>query len=139
MGQLDAAGHRKLFYYQFAWDSVPEPWDEVYGSVHAMDLPFAFGSFGRSLFSFAYGPDNRPRRRELSGLMTRSLGRFVRPGDPGHAGLDDRWRQWPASTVFDATKRRASGTAGTFVPPDAAPQPAYELPEGLVGPFGPVG
>src|SRR5690606_27920992 len=42
LNTLQAAGHQQLYYYQFGWNQEPAPFNEVYGSVHAIDLPFVF-------------------------------------------------------------------------------------------------
>lgn len=107
MNALQAAGEDRLFYYQFAWNQEPEPFCEVYGAVHAMDLPFVFGNFGRSVYSFAFSEANRPGRVALSRLVMTSLKRFVRSGDPAHRGLGRTWETWPSAMVLDATDRRA--------------------------------
>ena len=48
MDSLAAAGNHRLYYYQFGWNEEPAPFDDVYGAVHAMDLPFVFHNFGRA-------------------------------------------------------------------------------------------
>ncbi len=108
MNTLQAAGGEQLFYYQFAWDEEPAPFCQVYGAVHAMDLPFAFGNFGRSVYSFAFSQHNRPGRLDLSGLMTSSIRQFVRTGSPQTERLGRTWEQWPHAMVLDASADRAS-------------------------------
>lgn len=110
LNTLAAAGGDQLFYYQFAWNEEPPPFCEVYGAVHAMDLPFLFGNFGRSVYSFAFSAQNQPGRLELSGLMMDSLARFVRTGDPQHDGLGRQWAPWPSALVLDADQAEASTT-----------------------------
>lgn len=114
MTAVQESGNDRVFYYQFAWNNEPAPFDEVYGAVHAMDLPFVFGTFGRTVFSYAFSRDNRPGRLELSGLMMDSVGRFVRTGSPQTRDLGVRWGQWPASVVLDADDRRARVSTGSF-------------------------
>lgn len=108
MGALDADGAKQLFYYEFAWNEEPPPFCTVYGAVHAMDLPFVFGNFGKSVYSFAFSRANRPGRLALSDLMITSIGRFIRTGSPQHPGLGKTWEQWPKAMVLDADERRAS-------------------------------
>jgi len=110
MNALQSAGQAELFYYQFAWNQEPEPFCEVYGAVHAMDLPFVFGNFGRHVYSFAFSEANEPGRRQLSRMMMTAVRRFVRTGDPQHRGIGRQWRTWPAAMVLDATDRRARTT-----------------------------
>lgn len=114
MNTLVASGNQRVFYYQFGWNQQPEPFDQVYGAVHALDLPFVFGNFGRTVFSYAFSKANRPGRLALSDLMIDSIDAFVHTGSPQHRGLDNRWQQWPSSTVFDATDRRAWTCTGRF-------------------------
>jgi len=110
MNTLQAAGGSQLYYYQFAWNQEPAPFCKVYGAVHAMDLPFAFGNFGRSVYSFAFSEKNWPGRAELSDLFMTSIRQFVRTGSPQNARLGRTWAQWPNTMVLDATNAHASTT-----------------------------
>ena len=97
----------QTWYYRFDWNEEPAPFNTVYGASHAMDLPFAFGNFGRSALSFAFSTANRPGRLALSDAMMRSLGAFAATGHPQHAGLGSPWPNWPAKMVFDASATQA--------------------------------
>lgn len=114
MNSLRAAGNDRLFYYQFGWNQQPAPFDEVYGAVHAIDLPFVFRTFDDGLFTFSFSHRNEPGRLRLSDLMIDSIRAFVRTGTPQHGGLDARWGQWPRSMVFDATDTAATARPGAF-------------------------
>lgn len=114
MTTLQESGNRNVYYYQFAWDGQPEPFNEVYGSVHALDLPFVFGNFERNVFSYAFSTGDEPGRLDLSGQMIGAVERFVRTGNPQTGRLPVRWRQWPNSVVFDADAHRARITTGSF-------------------------
>jgi len=114
MGSLQAAGHDRLFYYQFGWNQEPAPFDTVYGAAHAMDLPFVFHTFDEGLFTFGFSRRNEPGRLRLSDLMIASIRSFVRTGSPQHAGLGARWGQWPDSMVFDADDTTATARPGSF-------------------------
>ncbi|HEX2544295.1 MAG TPA: carboxylesterase family protein [Ramlibacter sp.] len=93
-----------VWYYRFDWDEQPAPWNEIYGAVHVVDLPFIFGNFGPSLFSNVwFTTANRPGRLELSAAMMQSLGTFARNGDPNTTALGVSWPTWPNKLVFDAT------------------------------------
>ncbi|MFF2088294.1 carboxylesterase/lipase family protein [Nocardia sp. NPDC058176] len=116
MDSLRAAGNNRLFYYQFAWDREPAPFDVVYGSAHAMDLPFVFHTFDEGLFTFAYSRRNEPGRLQLADLMIDSIAAFVRTGSPQHADLGVRWDQWPRSVVLDAEDDSATVRPGAFNP-----------------------
>jgi para-nitrobenzyl esterase len=114
MDSLRAAGNDRLFYYQFGWNQQPAPFNEVYGAVHAMDLPFVFHTFDDGFFTFGFSHRNEPGRLRLSDLMIASIRAFVRTGSPQHAALGARWAQWPNSMVFDATDTHATARPGTF-------------------------
>lgn len=105
---LDAmarGGNRSLYHYRFDWNQEPAPFDQVYGAVHAIDLPFVFGTFGRTVFSYAFSQRNEPGRLRLSDLMIESVRGFVHRGSPQHRGLGRDWEQWPTSLVLDADDR----------------------------------
>ncbi|GAA2274371.1 para-nitrobenzyl esterase [Glycomyces scopariae] len=114
MDTLQDSGNRSVYYYQFAWDNEPAPFDDVYGAVHAMDLPFVFGNFDRNVFSYAFSEANEPGRLALSARMAGALRQFIRTGSPQTPAIPVRWGQWPASVVFDADDRRVRITAGRF-------------------------
>lgn len=114
MNAVQESGNDQVYYYQFAWDNQPAPFDEVYGAVHAMDLPFVFGTFGRTVFSYAFSRENRPGRLELSDVMMSSVRQFVRTGSPQTRDLGVRWPQWPRSVVLDADDRHARVSVGSF-------------------------
>jgi para-nitrobenzyl esterase len=112
MNSMRAAGNRNLYYYRFAWNQEPAPFDVVYGASHAMDLPFVFGTFDRGVFAFAFSRRNAPGRLQLSGLMMDSIAAFVRTGRPHHEALGTRWEQWPRSLLLDAGDRAATTSPG---------------------------
>ncbi|MFC6022150.1 carboxylesterase/lipase family protein [Plantactinospora solaniradicis] len=99
---LARSGNRSLYHYRFDWNQEPAPFDQVYGAVHAIDLPFVFRNFGRNVFSYAFSQQNQPGRLRLSDLMIASIRNFVDKGSPQHRGLGRTWNQWPASLVLDA-------------------------------------
>lgn len=93
-----------VWYYRFNWDKQPAPWNDIYGAVHVVDLPFIFGNFGPSLFSNVWFNDaNRTGRLELSAAMMQTVGNFARNGDPNNASLGVTWGTWPSKLVFDAS------------------------------------
>ncbi|MGK6306536.1 carboxylesterase/lipase family protein [Variovorax sp. DT-64] len=97
-----------IWLYQFDWDELPKPFDDIFGAAHAFDLPFVFGNFGPSLFAnISFTKANRPGRMALSEAMMKSLGAFAQSGDPNHPALGTAWRPWPSRIVFDATPEAA--------------------------------
>jgi para-nitrobenzyl esterase len=93
-----------VWYYRFDWDKQPAPWNDIYGAVHVVDLPFLFGNFGPALFSNVwFSTANRPGRLELSNAMMQTMASFARNGDPNNAALSAAWAPWPRTMVFDAS------------------------------------
>jgi len=93
-----------VWYYRFDWDKQPAPWNDIYGAVHVVDLPFLFGNFGPALFSNVWFSNaNRPGRLELSNAMMQTMASFARNGDPNNATLGTTWAPWPRTMVFDAS------------------------------------
>ncbi|RZL67831.1 MAG: carboxylesterase/lipase family protein, partial [Variovorax sp.] len=112
--QLNSLSSQQLtqtWYYSFDWNEEPVPFNTVYGATHALDLPFLFGNFGTSAFSFAFSTANKPGREALSGAMMDSLTAFARTGNPNHAGLGVTWPHWPRRLVFDATATQLQTSA----------------------------
>jgi para-nitrobenzyl esterase len=105
LNALARSGNRSLYHYRFDWNQEPAPFDQVYGAVHAIDLPFVFHNFGHNVFSYAFSRQNQPGRLRLSDLMIASIRNFINTGSPRHRGLGRTWDQWPASLVIDADDR----------------------------------
>lgn len=108
---LDALRARQepVWAYEFEWDRLPPPLDQIFGAAHTFDLPFIFGNFGPSLYSrFMFTRANAPGRMALSDAMMRSLGVFARNGDPADSGLGMGWPAWPGRLVFDADLQRTA-------------------------------
>lgn len=93
-----------IWHYQFDWDELPAPFNDIFGAAHAFDLPFLFGNFEPSLYAkISFTQANRPGRLALSNAMMKSLGAFARTGDPNHPSLGVAWPQWPAKLILDAS------------------------------------
>ena len=93
-----------VWYYRFDWAQQPAPWNDIYGAVHVIDLPFLFGNFGPSLFGNVWFNDaNKNGRTELSAAMMQTVSAFARNGDPNNTSLGTAWAPWPAKLVFDAS------------------------------------
>lgn len=93
-----------VWYYRFDWAQQPAPWNDIYGAVHVVDLPFLFGNFGPSLFANVWFSDaNKPGRLDLSATMQQTIATFARTGDPNNASLGTTWPTWPGKLVFDAS------------------------------------
>jgi para-nitrobenzyl esterase len=93
-----------VWYYQFAWDKEPAPWNDIYGAAHVFDLPFVFGNFGPSLFGNVISSTaNKPGRLDLSAAMMQSVAAFAKNGDPNNASLGVTWPAWPQKLIFNAS------------------------------------
>lgn len=99
----------KVFAYRFDWNQGPEPWRTLYGAGHAIDLAFVFGNFSNNFFSMDFSKRNSAGREALSKIMMRTIGAFVRSGDPNNPELTATWDAWSPSEgktkkfVFNAT------------------------------------
>ena len=94
----------EVWYYQFNWDKLPAPWNDIYGAAHLFDLPFVFGNFGPSLMANTMNTTaNRAGRLDLSDAMMKSIGSFAKNSDPNNATLGTTWPTWPQKLIFDAT------------------------------------
>lgn len=99
----------QVYAYRFDWDRGPEPWHTLYGAAHAIDLPFLFGNFSHNFFAMDFSVRNGPGREALSQLMMKSLGAFMRSGDPNVPEMGLSWKPWNVSQgprqklVFDAS------------------------------------
>jgi para-nitrobenzyl esterase len=93
-----------VYYYRMDWDKQPAPWNDIYGAVHVVDLPFVFGNFGPSLFGNVWFSDaNKAGRLDLSASMQKTIASFARTGDPNNDSLGTTWPVWPGKLVFNAT------------------------------------
>jgi para-nitrobenzyl esterase len=100
-----------VYRYQFKWKNVPQPWRDIYGSEHAIDLPFVFGNFSSpSFLAYAYTAGNLADRQDLSKLMNSYFADFLWNGDPNNNRSNPSpyanavtWNAW---TDFVGPKKR---------------------------------
>lgn len=93
---------RPVYRYQFQWKNEPQPWRDIYGSEHAVDIPFVFGNFtSPSFLSYAYTSANLADREDLSKLMNNYFANFLWNGDPNNGRSDPNpypnaptWNAW---------------------------------------------
>lgn len=107
LNTLSQAQPTEVWYYRFAWNEQPIPFNTAYGAAHAWDLPFAFGNFGKNSVSYGFSHANKPGREALSNAMIATIAAFVRTGNPNNAALGTNWDNWPATLVFDASASQA--------------------------------
>jgi para-nitrobenzyl esterase len=88
LAELQARHTPDVFVYQFAWKGA-EP-GRPRGAVHALDLPFVFGTLATSEIGAIAG--RTPAAHALSGQMQDAWLTFARNGRPQAAGLPE----WPA-------------------------------------------
>ena len=94
-----------IYRYNFDWDDAPAPWQEAFGAVHGMDVPFMFGNFPvapqQDLFRFVSSSANLNQRTALSNTFIKYLSQFIRTGNPNAAfdGLPE-WYDWSNFWIF---------------------------------------
>ncbi|MDH4655035.1 MULTISPECIES: carboxylesterase/lipase family protein [unclassified Pseudomonas] len=94
-----------IYRYNFDWDDSPAPWQEAFGAVHGMDLPFLFGNFPvapqQDLLRFISTTANQGQRTALSAKFTQYTSQFMRTGNPNKAfdALPD-WYDWSNFWIF---------------------------------------
>jgi para-nitrobenzyl esterase len=96
----------KTYAYNFAWAQEPIPFNTVFGAAHVADVPFLFGNANTVTggpFKFGYSTANKAGREALSLKMRKSLGTFMRTGDPNNDSLGVTWLPW--SPTSGGTKR----------------------------------
>jgi para-nitrobenzyl esterase len=92
---LQAAHQPATYAYLFTWPSPAM--GGLFGSCHALELPFVFGTLEHPLLRPFTG--RGPEARGLAARIQDAWIGFARTGRPGHAGLGE----WPA---YDAAARR---------------------------------
>ncbi len=91
-----------LYRYQFQWANEPQPWQDIYGTEHALDVPFVFDNFTRpSFLGYAFTPTNQTDREDLSKLLNGYFANFLWNGDPNDSRNAPRpysgaphWNAW---------------------------------------------
>src|SRR5205823_10819485 len=87
LAELQAAHTPDVFVYQFAWQARTP--GKPQGAVHALELPFVFGTLERSEIGAIAG--RTPAAHALSEKMQDAWLAFARSGRPTSAGLPE----WP--------------------------------------------
>jgi para-nitrobenzyl esterase len=95
LAALHAAHQPETYAYLFSWPSPAM--GGLFGSCHALDLPFVFGTLEHPLLRPFTGKG--PEARTLATQIQDAWVAFARTGRPEHAGLAD----WPA---YDVAQRR---------------------------------
>jgi para-nitrobenzyl esterase len=95
LAALHAVHQPDTYAYLFTWPSPAL--GGLFGSCHALELPFLFGTLGHPLFRPFTG--RGPEARALAERMQDAWIAFARTGRPEHPGLGE----WPA---YDAAGRR---------------------------------
>jgi para-nitrobenzyl esterase len=91
-----------LYRYQFQWANEPQPWQDIYGTEHALDVPFVFDNFTLpSFLGYAFTPTNQTDREDLSKLLNGYFANFLWNGDPNDSRNAPRpysgapyWNAW---------------------------------------------
>jgi para-nitrobenzyl esterase len=82
----------ETYRYNFEWNETPQPWKDIFGSVHGMDAIFYLGNFDseRENFArFAWTEENRTSREALREKMNKHFTQFFWTGYPGWKGTID--------------------------------------------------
>jgi para-nitrobenzyl esterase len=87
LAELQTAHTPEVFVYQFTWKAATP--GKPQGAVHALDLPFVFGTLDRSELGAIAG--RTPAAHALSDRMQEAWLNFARTGQPWSAGLP----HWP--------------------------------------------
>ncbi|HSE05098.1 MAG TPA: carboxylesterase family protein, partial [Methylomirabilota bacterium] len=95
LAALQAVHQPATYTYLFTWPSPAM--GGLFGSCHALELPFLFGTLGHPLFRPFTGKG--PEARTLALRIQDAWIAFARTGRPEHEGLGE----WPA---YDAAMRR---------------------------------
>jgi para-nitrobenzyl esterase len=95
LAALQAVHQPATYAYLFTWPSPAM--GGLFGSCHALELPFVFGTLEHPLLRPFTG--RGPEARALAARIQDAWIGFARTGRPGHAGLGE----WPA---YDAAARR---------------------------------
>ncbi len=87
--------HHNTYVYQFLWDNEPEPFNDLFGACHAVELPFFTGNFNMDThyFRVAWSQDNKEEVADLSEAMIAYWRNFIWTGDPNSNGLIT-WKPW---------------------------------------------
>ncbi len=100
--------HPDVYRYDFDWDRVPEPWDEVYGATHTLDLPFLFGNFVTekdNMHKFAWTDENQMSRTVLSYQFMSYISSFLWTGNPNAYSWNPHWHRWKGQDNSAANTR----------------------------------
>ena len=74
----------QLYRSKFVWKDLPQPWRDVFGSMHALDLLVLFGNFitdRPNVARFAWTPENVRSREQIHHEMMESFKGFIETGD----------------------------------------------------------
>jgi len=97
-----------MYRYHFLWANQPQPWQDIYGTEHAMDVPFVFGNFPKNSFlSYAWTTGNQPDWTDLSNLISSYYGNFMWNGNPNTTNNNPHpyanapgWISWSNTGIF---------------------------------------
>jgi para-nitrobenzyl esterase len=122
LAELHARHTPEVFVYQFAWKGA-EP-GRPQGAVHALDLPFVFGTRASSEIGAIAG--RTPAAESLSAQMQDAWLAFARSGRPRAAGLPE----WPTYAAPRRATMILSDRPGVV---DAPQEPERAVWDALLG------
>ncbi|HEV2364453.1 MAG TPA: carboxylesterase family protein [Caulobacteraceae bacterium] len=127
IAELQAKAGGRAFLYRFDW-RVPKPFLDPdlpdLGAMHALELPFVFGTlhFEWAPGGSALAQARRPQERDLSRQMMSAWTNFAKAGDPNGQGAP----AWPA---YDPSSRMTmiwAETSAAVADPDGARREIWE-------------
>lgn len=102
-----AAASVPVYRYAFNWDHLPQPWRELFGSYHGLDIPFVFGNFidkAPNFTHFSWTPESIESRELVHRQMTAGIKGFIESGDPARDPSAVQWRRWDSQHHYTVVR-----------------------------------
>lgn len=104
---IQASAHTPLWHYEFRYDDLEHPYDDLLGACHAAELPFIFQNY-QEIF---YPTDTLANRDAVSNTMIALWSCMAYTGDPTNCAGAPTWPQL-SSTGVNALSRMAFADEG---------------------------
>jgi para-nitrobenzyl esterase len=94
------AGKNPVYWYRFDWHQTKLP--HKVGAMHAIDIPFVFGSFDSNYKEFKQLASEKTVKNAmpLAYNMMKYVGNFARTGNPNSQGVPN----WPAYSLLEKNR-----------------------------------
>jgi len=83
------AYNKETYRYSFEWKELSDPWKDVFGATHGMDISFFLGNFdtnNENFARFAWTAENKASREALREKVNKHFTQFFYTGNPGWEG-----------------------------------------------------